>query len=70
MFAFLAMMYYGIILFEIRRPKKGVGLLRKKEATDNEDLFSRLDKLMFAIYISSFVIYNFVHFSKFLEKMI
>ena len=68
-FAFLAMMYYGIILFAIRKPKKVVNLLQKKDASDNEDPFSKLDKLMFVIYVLSFIFYNIVHFSKFIDKM-
>ena len=62
-------MYYGIILFENRRPKKVVGLVQKKDVPDKDDPFSRLDKLMFVIYMFSFAIYNIVHFSKFMDKM-
>ena len=68
-FAFLAMMYYGFILFAMRRTKKIDNLIIKKDAPENEDPFARLDKLMFVIYLVSFVIYNIVHLSNFFEKM-
>ena len=68
-FAFLSMMYYGIILFAIRKTKKVSNQIQKGGASDNEDPFSRLDKLMFVIYILSFLFYNIVHFSKFIDKM-
>ena len=68
-FAFLAMMYYGFILFAIRKTKKVSNQIQKREPSDNEDSFSRLDKLMFVIYILSFFFYNIVHFSKFIDKM-
>ena len=69
MFGFLAMMYYGIVLFAIRRPQKVKDQKSKKDAPDNEDPFSKLDKLMFVIYIALFLVYNVVHFSKFIDKM-
>ena len=68
-FAFLAMMYYGIMLFAMRKTKKISNQIQKRDAYDNEDPFSRLDKLMFVIYILSFLFYNIVHFSKFIDKM-
>ena len=63
------MMYYGIILFAMRRSKKIDSLMMKKDTLENEDPFARLDKLMFVIYLFSFVIYNIVHLSNFVEKM-
>ena len=63
------MMYYGIILFAIRKPKKVANQIQKTGAVDTEDPFSRLDKLMFVIYILSFLFFNIIHFSKFIEKM-
>ena len=66
MFGFLAMMYYGIVLFAIRRPQKVMDQKSKKDAPDNEDPFSKLDKLMFVIYIALFLVYSVVHVSKFI----
>ena len=43
--------------------------MMKKDASDNDDPFARIDKLMFVIYLFSFVIYNIVHLSNFFEKM-
>ena len=63
------MMYYGFILFAMRRSKRIDNLMMKKDASDNDDPFARIDKLMFVIYLFSFVIYNIVHHSNFFEKM-
>ena len=63
------MMYYGFILFAMRRSKRIDNLMMKKDASDNDDPFARIDKLMFVIYLVSFVIYNIVHLSNFFEKM-
>ena len=63
------MMYYGFILFAMRRSKRIDNLMMKKDASDNDDPFARIDKLMFVIYLFSFVIYNIVHLSNFFEKM-
>ena len=66
-FAFFAMVYYGIILFAIRKPKKVKDEVSTK---DNEDNFARIDKVMFVIYIFCFIVYTLVHFVRFFDKMI
>ena len=73
-FAFVAMVYYGIILFAIRKPKKvndeSPTNLSSNTNTNNEDPFARTDKLMFVIYIFCFAVYTLVHFVRFFDKMI
>ena len=61
------MMYYGIILFMMRKSKK---IADKDKSMENEDPFAKVDKLVFAIYISSFLFYNIIYFFKFIDKMI
>ena len=69
-FAFIAMVYYGIILFAIRKPKKIQNEDSTKELPNAEDTFARIDKLMFVMYIFCFIVYTLVHFVRFSDKMI
>ena len=50
------------------RKSKKIG--DKDKSMENEDPFAKVDKLVFAIYISSFLFYNIIYFFKFIDKMI
>ena len=61
LFAFFAMMYYGVILIIMRTPKKvndknadGQG----KDGSGNEERFRNMDKIVFIIYLICFLLFN------------
>ena len=58
------MIYYGAILFKLRRPAK----VTDCKEVDN-DQFERLDKVVFVIYSIVFLLYNFGYFSTYIDQI-
>ena len=73
MFAFVAMMYYGIILLLLRKPQKvkdETASRALKDAINEDDCYARVDKFMFLLYIISFIIYNLTYFMQVIDKIV
>ena len=73
MFAFAAMMYYGIILLLLRKPQKvkdETASRALKDAINEDDCYARVDKFIFLLYIISFIIYNLTYFMQVVDKVI
>ena len=69
LFAFLAMMYYGVILIVMRTPKKINDKNSKekdKDGSGNEERFRIMDKIVFVIYLISFLLFNVGYFLRYL----
>ena len=72
MFAFAAMMYYGIILLLLRKPQKVKNEATSrplKDSINEDDCYARVDKFMFLLYIFSFIIYNLTYFIQVVDNV-
>ena len=64
-------LYYGVVLFLIRKPQKGkVKQFSPKEKgkNDEDDQYVKVDRFMFVIYMTSFLLYNVVYFFQFADR--
>ena len=69
-FMLMAILYYGLILYWIRKPKKvsnGSSTIKEKDEEYGEDQYIKIDRFMFVVYIISFLIYNMIYFLHFIE---
>ena len=70
-FAFVAIIYYGVVLFLIRKPQKGKVKqfsTKDKGKNDEDDQYVKVDRFMFVIYMTSFLLYNVVYFFQFADR--
>ena len=70
-FIALAMLYYGLILFKLRKfsKKNKIGSTKKDSNEDMEELSDSIikwDRLMLVIYVIIFILFNAYYFIKYL----
>ena len=69
----IAILYYGLILYWIRKPKKVSNVsstIKDKDEEYGEDQYIKIDRFMFVVYIISFLIYNMIYFLHFIDKIL
>ena len=72
MFTFSTIMYYGLILFLLRKPLKlkdevtNSNCSKRNVNNDDDDRYIKLDRFMFVTYMSLFLIFNAVYFLTYL----
>ena len=71
-FIAMAMMYYGLILFNLRKITKKIRTVEgKKSNEDAEELSNKIikfDRLILIIYMIIFILFNVYYFIKYLRK--
>ena len=65
-FSFLAIMYYGALLYVDRNPEKVKPIVAKSEKSDP---YFKMDRICFGIYISTFFLFNVVTVVKYVDKI-
>ena len=65
-FSFLAIMYYGALLYVDRNPEKVKPIVAKSEKPDP---YFKMDRICFGIYISTFFLFNVVTVVKYVDKI-
>ena len=65
-FSFLAIMYYGGLLYVVRNSKK---VQPSVDITENSDPYFKMDRISFSIYISAFILFNIVTVAKYVDKI-
>ena len=65
-FSFLAIIYYGALLYVDRNPEKVKPIVAKSEKSDP---YFKMDRICFAIYISAFIIFNVAIMTKYIDKI-
>ena len=69
-FIAMAMMYYGLILFNLRKITKKIQMTEKTSKGKDEELSNiiiKFDRLMLIIYIIIFILFNAYYFIKYLS---
>ena len=66
-FSFLAIMYYGGLLYVVRNSKK---IQPNEDKSENSDPYFKMDRMCFSIYISAFIFFNLVTVAKYVDKII
>ena len=69
-FMSFAMMYYGLILFKLRRTSKEESAVRPFNEKDAHfsDLIIKWDRIIFVIYLITFIFFNFSYFIIYLAQ--
>ena len=70
-FLLVAILYYGVILYCIRKAKKvndNPRTIKNKDNHEEEDQYVKIDRFMFIIYLFSFILYNFIYFLQFVDR--
>ena len=72
-FISMAMVYHGLILFNLRKITKKIQIDEKRPSRKEKDeelsnRIIRLDRLMLIVYITIFILFNVYYFMKYLLK--
>ena len=68
-FVSMALVYHGLILFNLRKITKKIQMEEKRSNREDEELSNKiikLDRLMLIVYITIFILFNVCYFMKYL----